>query len=107
MVNQSVAREQEIVRILSEDRGKTVAEMTALLGVSAVTIRRDLRTLAEKGVVVRTHGGAFPSLHPSILERRRRMVAEKERIARAAAAQVGDGVIGTPTGQFPPGPGAG
>ena len=101
-MTQSNAREQEILRILSEDGTITVAEISEKLGVSAVTIRRDLKALAGKGLVVRTHGGAFPSFHPSILERQKKMVAEKERIAKAAAAHVEDGdniliVAGTTT----------
>lgn len=101
-VTQSIAREQEIIRLLSEDASRTVAEISGALGVSAVTIRRDLKALADKGLVIRTHGGAFPSFHPSILERQKKMVAEKERIAKAAAAHVEDGdnimiVAGTTT----------
>ena len=101
-MTQSIAREQEILRILSEDGTITVAEISAKLRVSAVTIRRDLKALADKGLVVRTHGGAFPPFHPSILESQKKMVAEKERIAKAAAAHVEDGdniliVAGTTT----------
>jgi DeoR family galactitol utilization operon repressor len=101
-MTQSIAREQEILRILSEDGNITVAEISGKLGVSAVTIRRDLKSLADKGLVVRTHGGAFPSFHPSILERQKKMVTEKERIAKAAAEHVEDGdniliVAGTTT----------
>lgn len=88
---QFVAREREIIEILSEDSSKTVTEISDALGVSAVTIRRDLKALSEKGVLVRTHGGAFPSFHPSILERQKTRVVEKERIAKAAAALVEDG----------------
>lgn len=96
------SREREIVQMLSEDSTKSVTEISEVLGVSAVTIRRDLKGLCDKGVLMRTHGGAFPSFHPSILERQKQMVAEKERIAKAAAALVEDGdrimiVAGTTT----------
>lgn len=99
---QLVAREKEILRILSEDSTKTVNEISEILGVSAVTIRSDLKTMADKGLVVRTRGGAFPAFHPSIIERQKHMVEEKERIAKAAAAHVNDGdnimiVAGTTT----------
>ena len=101
-VAQTVAREREIIRILSEDINKTVAEISEMLGVSVVTVRRDLKALADKGLVIRTRGGAAPSFHPAILERQKERVAEKERIARAAAAHVQDGdnimiVAGTTT----------
>ncbi|MCF7849832.1 MAG: DeoR/GlpR family DNA-binding transcription regulator [Kiritimatiellales bacterium] len=96
------AREKEIIRILSEDSGKTVAEISEMLEVSAVTIRSDLKGLADKGLIVRTRGGAFPAFHPAILERQKVMVEEKTRIAKAAAAHVDDGdnimiVAGTTT----------
>ncbi|VGO12475.1 Glucitol operon repressor [Pontiella desulfatans] len=99
---QMMGREKEILRILSEDSGKTVTEISEMLEVSAVTIRSDLKALADKGLVVRTRGGAFPAFHPSILERQKNMVEEKERIAKAAADHVEDGdnimiVAGTTT----------
>ena len=74
---QLVAREKKILHILSEDSGKTVTEISEMLEVSAVTIRSDLKALADKGVVIRTRGGAFPAFHPSILERQKHMVDEK------------------------------
>jgi len=36
----------------------SIAEVSALLGVSTATARRDLTTLAEQRLVTRTHGGA-------------------------------------------------
>ena len=53
-MTQTVAREREIIRILSEDINSTVAEISEQLGVSAVTIRRDLKALADKGLIVRS-----------------------------------------------------
>ena len=77
--------------MLAEDAGVSVAEMSKALGVSAVTLRNDLSSLAEKGFVVRTHGGAIPAFRPNILERQKQMVEAKTRIARAAAEMVDDG----------------
>jgi len=51
-------RQQQILDILLESRSATVAEMSELFRVSAVTIRNDLNALAEQGRVVRTRGGA-------------------------------------------------
>ncbi len=83
-------RESEILRILSDDRSTTVGKISKRLSVSEVTVRNHLNSLAEKGFVVRTHGGAFPAFHESILERQKHMVDEKSRIARAAADLVRD-----------------
>ena len=70
-----------------------VSELTQRLGVSDMTIRRDLEVLARAGLIEKVHGGAVlpgaPSSHEpgfeakSVLER-----PEKEAIARAAAALV-------------------
>ena len=61
MVNTNLTeREKEIVRLLAEDRGIPVSQLSEQLGVSAVTIRSDLNNLVKKGVVVRTRGCAAP-----------------------------------------------
>jgi DeoR family galactitol utilization operon repressor len=92
MVNTNLTpREHEIVRLLAEDRGIPVSKLSERLGVSTVTIRSDLNNLAKKGVVVRTRGGAVPAFHPNVVERQNLRVAEKNRIARAAAKMVNDG----------------
>jgi DeoR family galactitol utilization operon repressor len=101
-VLQLSSREREIIRILSEDGTAAVSRISEELGVSAVTVRSDLKGLAEKGLIVRTRGGAFPAFHPAILERQKVMVDEKNRIAKAAAERVEDGdkiviVAGTTT----------
>jgi DeoR family galactitol utilization operon repressor len=83
-------REGEILRILSDDRSTSVGKISKHLSVSEVTVRNHLNSLAEKGFVVRTHGGAFPAFHETILERQKLMVDAKSRIARAAAELVGD-----------------
>jgi DeoR family galactitol utilization operon repressor len=84
-------REREILELLSGDAGISVAEIGRQLGVSSVTARAGLNSLAQKGFVVRTWGGASPAFHPSMLEHQRTCVEEKNRIAKAAAACVSDG----------------
>ena len=84
-------REQEIIDFLAEDSALTVADISRRLEVSTVTVRNDLTGLAEKGFIVRTHGGAFPAFHRSILDRQRDRIKIKARIARLAAGLVNDG----------------
>ena len=84
-------REREIIRLLTNDSGMSVARLSELLGVSVVTIRSDLSNLEQKGMVLRTRGGAKPAYHPDVLERQNLNVEAKNRIAQAAAALVGDG----------------
>ena len=62
-------RECELFKLLAEDGHRSVAALSKALGVSAVTLRSDLAALADKGIIVRTHGGAFPAFRPNILER--------------------------------------
>jgi DeoR/GlpR family transcriptional regulator of sugar metabolism len=88
-------RRQEIVQRVNRNRRVSVAELSRQFGVSEVTIRSDLQALAERNLVVRTHGGAVPAApdlyHLSLAFRRRRQVQEKSRIGEAGAALVMDG----------------
>jgi DeoR family transcriptional regulator of aga operon len=101
--------EERLLRIvdLVNRRGKcTVAELTEALGVSPVTVRRDLERLEEKKLVMRTHGGAiawkdnlWEGAHErSFNEKKETFAEEKEKIAEAAAALVeeGESVMLTP-----------
>ena len=84
-------REQSILRIVSEDGGSSVSKISEELNVSTVTIRSDLTRLADRGYIVRTRGGALPAFHPKIIESQKSHVAEKVRIAKAAAELIEDG----------------
>lgn len=58
---QAEARRLEIIDILSEsDKGiVSIRELSRRLGVSEMTIRRDLDWLAERSILNRVHGGAI------------------------------------------------
>jgi DeoR family galactitol utilization operon repressor len=84
-------RESQLLELLIDEPGISVTDMSNRLGVSAVTVRSTLSSLADKGVIVRTWGGATPAFHPAILDRQRAHTAVKTRIARAAADLVEDG----------------
>ena len=83
-------RESQLLELLVDEQGISVNEMSSRLGVSAVTVRSTLSSLADKGVIVRTWGGATPAFHPEILDRQRTQMAVKTKIARAAADLVSD-----------------
>ena len=77
-------------------RDTNVEQLSAALGVSEATVRRDLTTLAQQRRLVRTHGGAtaLVGLHEpeaSLEERKSAQRDQKDAIARAAAAHVQDG----------------
>jgi DeoR family transcriptional regulator, fructose operon transcriptional repressor len=97
------ARERR-ARLLDEVRGGAghIHELADQFRVSPSTIRRDLTVLERDGHVVRTYGGA---VERSVQEKDARNSAEKEEIARNAAAVIEDGEIvvldaGTTTGRL-------
>jgi DeoR/GlpR family transcriptional regulator of sugar metabolism len=95
-------REKEILRLLSEGTTISVHDLSRRLGVSEVTIRKDLKSLSGKGLMVLGRGAARPAFHPGIRSRQEHRVEEKNRIARAAAGLINDGdrvllVTGTTT----------
>ncbi|WP_255947548.1 DeoR/GlpR family DNA-binding transcription regulator [Streptomyces odontomachi] len=97
--NQNLLAEQRRTLILDEVRrrgGVRVNELTRRLGVSDMTVRRDLDALARQGVLEKVHGGAVPVLEASTHEpgfeaKSGLELTAKEDIARAAAALVTPG----------------
>jgi DeoR/GlpR family transcriptional regulator of sugar metabolism len=86
-------RQQLIVDEVRRRGAIRVSELTELLDVSDMTIRRDLDVLASAGLVEKVHGGATapgrPSVHePGFEAKSHRQLEEKEAIARAAAKLV-------------------
>jgi len=57
-------RHAELVRLLQVERRVSVADLSARLGASRVTIRKDLEQLEKEGLLVRTHGGAVSAEDP-------------------------------------------
>lgn len=91
MLNNLTGREKKILEMLSENSSGSVTDLSRRLDVSSVTIRNDLNSLAEKGAIIRTRGGALPAFHPSILDRQKHRPDVKNRIARKAAELIEDG----------------
>ncbi len=52
-------RKKDILRIVDEFESLSVIEISQKLSISPATVRRDLLTLSEEGLLVRTHGGAM------------------------------------------------
>jgi DeoR/GlpR family transcriptional regulator of sugar metabolism len=89
-------RLDQIVTLVQEKGRVSVADLSDHFGVSAVTIRNDLTSLQQQGLLVRTHGGAViqsdPNMEPPAFALRKELHrAEKERIGQAAAALIRDG----------------
>ena len=91
----SEERRQAILGRLQAD-GKVVAtELSAALEVSPDTVRRDLRELADAGLLRRVHGGALPPMHGArpYAVRSEQAPAAKAAIARATSKLVRDGQV--------------
>ncbi len=69
-----------------------VAALAAELEVTAETVRRDLTSLERQGLLRRVHGGAIPverlGFEPAVGQRAEHFLAEKDRIAKAAIAEL-------------------
>lgn len=102
-------RQQEILRRARADGRVDVVALAEAFGITSETVRRDLTVLERSGLIRRVHGGAIPverlSFEPALAARDAVMTTEKERIAKAALAELPkDGAViidaGTTTGRF-------
>lgn len=84
-----------MVKLIKDRERVSVTELAERFGVSEVTIRADLQALAERNLIVRTHGGAVTGsrgLHElSLATRSQQQVSEKDRIGAAGAAMISHG----------------
>jgi DeoR family transcriptional regulator, aga operon transcriptional repressor len=85
-------RRRRILELLDTQERATVEELSSRFGVSSVTIRGDLDTLAESGSLVRSHGGALRRLAGDVPIAVKETLhhGQKVRIGRAAAGLVGE-----------------
>ena len=93
-------RHNTIVEMCRARGTVTVREIADILGVSDMTVRRDLMELSDEGRIVRFRGGAKTAenafgrsliCEPSHLERQLLHIEEKTHIAEIAATQVSEG----------------
>jgi DeoR/GlpR family transcriptional regulator of sugar metabolism len=94
----SVLAQQRQVRILSELRRSgavRVADLTELLGVSDMTVRRDLEQLDAEGLARKVHGGAVlaaqVAFEPGFAAKSQVAQPIKQAIAERAAAMISPG----------------
>lgn len=85
-------RQQQILR-LARERGRVdVPGLAEEFNVTQETVRRDLKALDRAGLLHRVHGGAIPAgrldFEPGLAERDAVAADEKDRIARAALAEL-------------------
>jgi DeoR/GlpR family transcriptional regulator of sugar metabolism len=98
-------RRELILRSVRAEGSVSVVWLAGRLGVSEMTVRRDLDQLQRDGKLTRVHGGATLEAEPPFAEVAVARHDEKDRIGRAAAQLVRDGEtvlldIGTTTLQL-------
>ena len=100
-------RHQLILQKLEEDRRVTIQQLSDLMLVSGVTIRKDLKLLEDKNLLFLTRGGASISnpyaMERTINEKEGINTKEKQHIAKAALSIIGENdsiIIGSGTTVF-------
>lgn len=84
-------RHSQILDLVGQYKKIEVNRLSKMLSVSQVTIRKDLDTLAEKGLIDREHGYALCRRSDDINKKLAIHYKDKIKIAKAAAAIVDDG----------------
>jgi len=89
-------RQALILAELDRTGAVRVSDLAEILGVSDMTVRRDLQTMQHEGMLIKVHGGARvrhekSAAEPGFAIKSQRQLAEKEAIARSAATLVEPG----------------
>ncbi len=98
-MNRKELRLSALYEIIKSQERVSIQEMVERLGVSAITVRKDLEALEKRGEVLRTFGGAVlvrgAELDQTVQERARLHEREKRLIGAAAAqlVQPGENII--------------
>ncbi|MGL5436413.1 MAG: DeoR family transcriptional regulator [Lachnospiraceae bacterium] len=86
-----IDRHTKIIDIVNKAKKIEVNALAEQLGVSSVTVRKDLDTLEDKGLLSREHGYAVKCNEDDINNRLAIRYETKVKIARAAAQMVSSG----------------
>lgn len=91
------ARHAAIVDAVQRERVVRVSDLAQVLGVSSMTVRRDIEALEETGLLERIHGGAklpgdVRTYEPGFEQKSTQLLSEKHAIAAEAASMVREGM---------------
>jgi Bacterial regulatory proteins, deoR family./DeoR-like helix-turn-helix domain. len=85
-------RQQKIYDIICKKRSVKVSELSKMLNISAVTIRRDLDELQKQNRIIRTHGGAMVAYSVGRAIKWKDLISQnselKQKIAHVAYDQI-------------------
>lgn len=93
----AAARQSAILAEVQRERTVRVADLARMLGVSLMTVRRDIEALDAVGALQKIHGGAklpgeMSTHEPGFQLKMTQLQGEKLAIAHEAAAQVREGM---------------
>lgn len=91
-------RRRAILEVLNREGRVLVLDLAKRFEMSQVTIRKDLESFHDHGLIHRTHGGALPAREstledPTLREKEKLHRKEKQRIAEKAARMVQEGQV--------------
>ena len=84
-------RTERILQLLTQNRQLDVAVLSKEIGVSQVTVRKDLDEMEARGLILRDHGSARLPETDNIASRLAYHHEEKKKIAARAAELISDG----------------
>lgn len=90
-------RHSIILDAINKQHSIRVGDLCEILHTSKSTVRRDLSMLAEKGLLIKVHGGAislddsFSPVEHNVEEKSKLFIEEKKAIARYAASLIDNG----------------
>lgn len=88
-------REQRVLQLLKDRDVMSVSSLSEALGISEATVRRDLQSMHERGLLARVHGGAAykpeAPAEPLFEDKQGLNDVAKHRIAAAALNLINDG----------------
>ena len=85
-------RRNDICELLKEKNILSISELSAILNIPKITIRRDLDYLAKEKRIKKTHGGAIieraKDYEPPYMIRSLKMIEQKKAIGKFAASLI-------------------
>ncbi|NOY96110.1 MAG: DeoR/GlpR transcriptional regulator [Chlorobi bacterium] len=93
----TVSRRAKILEELESKGQVVVNELSEMFNISEVTIRNDLAHLEKQNMLIRARGGAIKvkyyrmGIDPSISDKQKEYLKEKQKIAKAALKLIEDG----------------
>ena len=84
-------RQTKILELLTQNKKVEVTKLSELLGVSQVTIRKDLDALSESGMLIREHGYATLNKSDDMNIRLAYHFEQKQKVAKKAVESIQHG----------------